>query len=257
MARVVKGVRNKSIAVVAFSALAAMSMTVPASAQVSPEMSKRIVENLKQARPDLEFSDAMPSPIKGMYEVRVQGGPTLYVSENAEFFVAGDLFSIEPGKFVNIQEQARAKERAVVMAKIDKKDQIVFSPKGETKAVLHVFTDIDCGYCQKLHNEIQAINEKGIEIRYLAYPRSGPNSPSADKLATAWCAKDQQATLTKLKSRQAVPIKTCENNPVAAQFKLGGQIGVNGTPNMVTESGEMIGGYLPADQLAARLGITK
>ncbi|MGH1469579.1 MAG: DsbC family protein [Cellvibrionaceae bacterium] len=244
----------KRFVVISILSVLLVSVSVWAE-QPTAEMSKRILDNLKEARPDLQFSGAVASPIDGLYEVRVQGGPTLYVSENAEFFVAGDLFSIENGKFVNIQEKARAKERAAVMAKIDKKDQIVFSPKGETKAVLHVFTDVDCGYCQKLHNEIQAINDKGIEVRYLAYPRSGPNSESGQKLATAWCAKDRQGTLTKLKTRQSVPMATCDDNPVADQYKLGGSVGVNGTPNMVTETGEMIGGYLPADQLATMLGI--
>ncbi len=224
--------------------------------QPSEELSKRILDNLKQARPDLQFSGATASPIDGLYEVRVQGGPTLYVTESANFFVAGDLFSIEGGQFVNIQEKARSKERAAIMAKVDKKDEIIFSPKGKTKAVVHVFTDVDCTYCQKLHREIQAINDKGIEVRYLAYPRSGPNSSSAQKLATAWCAEDRQGTLTKLKTKQAVPMAVCDDNPVTAQYNLGGSIGVNGTPNMVTETGEMIGGYLPADQLAEMLGIT-
>ncbi|MGI1678640.1 MAG: DsbC family protein [Cellvibrionaceae bacterium] len=244
----------KRTAVLGIASALLASFSVGAD-QPSTEMSKRILDNLKEARPDLQFTGAVASPIDGLYEVRVQGGPTLYVSENAKFFVAGDLFSIEGGKFVNIQEKARSKERAATMAKVDMKDQIIFSPKGETKAVVHVFTDIDCGYCQKLHNEIQAINDKGIEVRYLAYPRSGPNSESAQKLATAWCAKDRQGTLTKLKTRQAVPMATCDDNPVAEQYKLGGSVGVNGTPNMVTETGEMIGGYLPADQLAEMLGI--
>ncbi|MCW8196305.1 DsbC family protein [Proteobacteria bacterium 005FR1] len=221
----------------------------------SPEIAERIIERLKQARGDLDYSEVKLSPIPGLYEVRVVGGPTLYVSEDSKFFVAGDLFSIKDGQFVNIQEQARAKERAKLMAGIDKKDQIVFSPAGETKAYVHVFTDVDCGFCQKLHKEIEQITAKGIEVRYLAYPRAGVNSQSAKKLATAWCADDPQATLTKLKNREPVDVKVCENNPVAEHYKLGGLVGVSGTPNMVTEDGELIGGYLPADKLAERLGV--
>jgi thiol:disulfide interchange protein DsbC len=221
----------------------------------APEVAERILKNLKQARGDLEFSEVKLSPISGLYEVRVVGGPTLYVTEDSNFFVAGDLFRIKSGQFVNIQEQARAKERAQLMAGIDQKDQIVFSPKGEPKAYVNVFTDVDCGYCQKLHQEMDKINDLGIEVRYLAYPRAGANSASADKLATAWCADDPQATMTKLKNREPVPVKVCENNPVAEHYRLGGLVGVSGTPNMVTPDGEIIGGYLPAEQLAARLGI--
>lgn len=223
----------------------------------SPEVAERILDKLRSARGDLEYSDVKLSPIPGLYEVRVLGGPTLYVTENSKFFVAGDLFSIKKEGFVNLQEQARSQERAKLMAAIDPKDQIVFSPEGEPKAYVNVFTDVDCGFCQKLHQEIDQITAKGIEVRYLAYPRAGAKSASADKLATAWCADDPKETLTKLKNREPVPMKVCENHPVAEHYELGGLVGVSGTPNMVTADGELIGGYLPADKLAQRLGIEK
>lgn len=223
----------------------------------APDVADQILKNLKQARNDLQYSEVKLSPIPGLYEVRVVGGPTLYVSENGEFFIAGDLFSIEPDRFVNIQERARAKERAKLLAKVDQKDQIVFSPAGETKAYVNVFTDVDCGFCQKLHREIDQITAKGIEVRYLAYPRAGANSPSADRLATAWCAEDPQATLTALKSGDAVPMNVCSDNPVAEQYELGGKVGVTGTPAVVTEDGVIIGGYMTADDMAKKLGLAQ
>lgn len=223
----------------------------------APEVAERILDNLKQARGDLDYSGVKLSPVPGLYEVRVTGGPTLYVSEDSKFFIAGDLFSIKPGRFVNIQEQGRAKERAKLLAAIDKKDQIIFSPEGETKAYVNVFTDVDCGYCQKLHREIQQINAKGIEVRYLAYPRAGVKSEAGDKMATAWCADDPRAALTKLKNREPMELQVCAGNPVAEHYELGGLVGVSGTPSMVTADGELIGGYLPAADLAQRLGIAE
>lgn len=225
------------------------------AADPSPEVASRILERLKEARDDLEYSEVTATPIRGLYAVQIIGGPTLYVSEDGEHFVAGDLFAIKPKQFVNVAELARAKERAELMAQVDIKDQIVFAPKGETKAVVHVFTDVDCGYCRKLHQEIDQFNALGIEVRYLAYPRAGVNSSSADKLATAWCASDRKTTMTNLKWQRSVPIKTCRNNPVAEHYRLGQLVGVNGTPNMVTEDGYMIGGYMEAEKLAAYLGI--
>lgn len=251
MNTLVKALKTSLLASVFLAAFPALA------AGPAPEVAERILDNLKQARGDLNYSGVSLSPVAGLYEVRVTGGPTLYVSEDGEFFIAGDLFSIKPGRFVNIQEQARSKERAKLLAAIDKEDQIIFSPAGETKAYVNVFTDVDCGYCQKLHSEIDQINAKGIEVRYLAYPRAGATSQSADKLATAWCADDPQATMTKLKNRESVPMQVCADNPVAEHYELGGLIGVSGTPNMVTEDGEIIGGYLPAEELANRLGITE
>lgn len=215
----------------------------------------RILEKLRLSRPDFEYEAPVQSEIPGLYTVQVVGGPTLYVSADGKHLVAGDLYRVEPGEFVNLQEIAREKDRATLMAAVDIKQQIVFSPKGETKAFIHIFTDVDCSYCQKLHREIAAINELGIEVRYLAYPRAGIDSESSRKLATAWCAKDPQKMLTKLKSRQQVPLAVCDGNPIAEHYRLGELVGVNGTPNMVTASGQMIGGYVPADELAKILGV--
>ena len=212
-------------------------------------------DGLRQGRPDLQFGEIKASPIPGVYEVAVVRGPTLYVSADGKHFIAGDLYGVEPGKFVNLQEKAREGKRKQLMAAINKDEQIIFPATGETKAYLNVFTDVDCGYCQKLHQEIAQINAKGIEVRYLAYPRAGVESQSGQKLATAWCADDPQATLTQLKNRETVPIAVCSDNPVAKHYELGSLMGVTGTPNMVTESGELIGGYLPADELARYLGI--
>lgn len=234
----------------------ALSSVHALAAGPKPDVAARILDRLKEARDDLEYSAVSLTPIPGLYAVDIVRGPTLYVTEDAKYFVAGDLFTIEHNGFVSVAEEARAKERVKLMAQVDKKDQIVFSPKGETKAVVHVFTDVDCGYCRQLHREIDEFNAYGIEVRYLAYPRAGVDSSSAEKLATAWCAKDPKATLTDFKWQKPVPIKTCSGNPVAEHYRLGQLVGVNGTPNMVTENGYLIGGYMPAEKLAKELGIT-
>jgi thiol:disulfide interchange protein DsbC len=131
--------------------------------------------------------------------------------------------------------------------------------------VVYVFTDVDCGFCRRLHHHIQAYKDQGvdkpgysdlgIEIRYLAYPRAGANSPSGDKLVTAWCAKDKQQTMDRLKNLQPVATAKCPNNPVAEQLRLGAEMGVTGTPAMLLADGTMIGGYVSPEELARRLGL--
>jgi len=139
-------------ALIAFVVACMLLVSLPSSAdEPSRETTETILKSLQAARPDLDYSAVMSTPIKGLYEVRVSGGPTLYVTEDSQFFIAGDLFAIENNQFVNIQEKARATERMAIMAKVNKADQIVFSPKGEVKAYVNVFTDVDCGDCQKLH----------------------------------------------------------------------------------------------------------
>ena len=141
------------------------------------------------------------------------------------------------------------------MATVSVDDMVVFSPEGETLDYVSVFTDVTCFYCQKLHREVDQLNAKGIEVRYLAFPRGGIDSDGAKKLATAWCAEDQQTTLTELKAGVELPLNECANNPIAAQYQLGKDLGVSGTPAIVTSTGLMIPGYRPASDLAALLGL--
>ncbi|NNC55525.1 MAG: DsbC family protein, partial [Pseudomonadales bacterium] len=120
---------------------------------------------------------------------------------------------------------------------------------------IYVFTDVDCYYCQKLHREVGQLNDLGVEVRYLAYPRAGVNSPVHKKLASAWCAKDPRDALTKLKAGEDIPENECAKNPIASQFHLGNRLGVSGTPAIFSESGKQLGGYVPADGIAERLGL--
>jgi thiol:disulfide interchange protein DsbC len=118
-----------------------------------------------------------------------------------------------------------------------------------------VFFDDTCFYCQKLHQEVPQLNKSGVEVRYLAYPRAGVNSDAARQLASAWCADNRQETLAKLINKETVPENVCANNPIAAQYQLGGELGVRGTPAIITQTGQMIPGYQTADELMVTLGL--
>lgn len=263
----------KTLKTLGFAALATFSLiafvaTPFAAAQADllkrKSVEDTILEKLHQARPDINFGKPRPSIIKGLYQVQVPGGPVLYVTPEGDKFIAGEIFGIDSNGFAKIEDPYVIEERKKALATLDGKSSINFAPKGKAKAVVYVFTDIDCGYCRKLHSQMHAYNEGGqqkpgyndlgIEIRYLAYPRAGIPSPSADKLISTWCAKDKQDAMTKLKSDQSVPNATCDN-PVAAQFQLGGQLGVNGTPALFLPDGKLMPGYLPPEDLAKSLGI--
>lgn len=191
----------------------------------------------------------------GLLEVTIENGLVLYSTESGDHFVVGDLYAIKKTGLVNLAEEKREAERKSQIDAVDVGQMIVFSPEGEVRDYITVFTDVTCFYCQKLHREVDALNDLGIEVRYLAYPRGGMESDGARKLATAWCADDKQETLTKLKAGVALPINECESSPVEAQFQLGASMGVRGTPAIVTSKGQMIPGYKPASELAAILGL--
>ncbi len=128
----------------------------------------------------------------------------------------------------------------------------MFAPSGKPKYKVTVFTDIDCGYCRKLHSHIAELNQRGVEVDYLFFPRTGLNTPSYDKAVSVWCAKDRKAAFTAAKAGKDPAPAKCDN-PVADQYKLGAQVGVDGTPTILAADGTKIGGYLAPDQLVAKL----
>ncbi len=212
-----------------------------------------ISAGLQAAKPGITVTSVEASPIPGLYKTQIGEGTLVYSTADGKYFIAGEVFEVSPGKIVNLTDQERNVERAKVIAGIDKKDTINFVPKGAVKKVMYVFTDVDCGYCRMLHSKVTEYNDLGIEIRYLAYPRAGIPSKSYNKIASAWCAKDRNDALTKLKNQQEIPENVCEGNPVAAQFDLGRKIGLSGTPALVFEDGQLIGGYVEPARLVEML----
>ena len=243
-------------ALAALAAAASLLVGQAALAEVDEAVAKQIKAKLTAGNPQATFGDVRESAMPGLYEVDVNGGNVLFVSRDGGHFIAGDLFEVGPQQVVNLSEKRRGLHRAEVMDQQDIKDMIVFSPKGKAKAHIYVFTDVDCGYCRKLHEDVPELNRRGIEVRYLAFPRAGLNSVGYRKLATAWCADDPNKTLTDLKSRKNVSLDVCNNNPVAAQYKMGNEvIDVRGTPTIVMEDGTVVPGYIPPATLAKALGI--
>jgi thiol:disulfide interchange protein DsbC len=203
----------------------------------------------------LKVVSAQTSEIPGLYEVQFTNGPLIYSTPQGDFFVVGDLYSVTPQGYVNLAEKRRDGERVAKMAKVNRDDMIIFSPEGETRAYINVFFDTTCHYCQKLHAEVPQLNKNGVEVRYLAFPRAGLGSDTFKQLASAWCSDNPREAFTKLSSKQTIPENVCKDNPIAAQYQLGQELGVQGTPAMITQTGQMIPGYQAADELMATLGL--
>ncbi|SEA71933.1 thiol:disulfide interchange protein DsbC [Thiothrix caldifontis] len=195
-----------------------------------------------------------PTPLANLFEAKF-GGEIIYVSGDARYVFAGELIDAQTKS--SLTEASRSADRVAIVKTIDAGKSIEFKAKGEEKHVLYAFTDVDCPFCVKLHKEVPALNEKGVTVRYLAYPRAGVGSPAYKKMANIWCADDKQAAMNQVKNDgKEVAAKEC-TNPVAEQFELGQKLGVNGTPALLTMDGMMIPGYRPADQLAKMLDDAK
>ena len=249
----IRGIRTALAVIVAGMTLAFHGMLQ--AEPVDKALQDKLRKALEQPERGLAIGTIEASTVPGIYAVQFVAGPVVYATADGKYFFLGDLHQVTGDGFVNITEQRRDVQRKELLAAVDPKDMIVFSPKGEPRATISVFTDVTCFYCQKLHLEVPELTKNGVEVRYLAYPRAGVGSDGYSMLATAWCSDDPQDTLTRLKAKQSVPEKDCDDNPIAEQFQLGQTLGVRGTPAIVTEDGRLIPGYQAADELMANIGL--
>lgn len=211
-------------------------------------------EVLQRRLPDIDINRIERSPIDGLRAVEIDNGVTLYVTEDGSYAIAGVLYALTEEGPVDPSQPRRAAARRALLDDVSMDQMIVFAPEGEPKLVLDVFTDTDCGFCRKLHAEVAELNAYGIEVRYLAFPRAGIGSETYDNMVSAWCADDPRDAITRLKRGNKIPSKTCDN-PVAEHYEIGQRVGIQGTPTMIGPDGELIGGYVPAAELAQGLGL--
>ncbi len=233
------------IKVIRFTALILFGLTcVTANAD-----EEAIRKALSQAMPNSKVDAVKSSVIKGLYEAAI-GANIYYVSEDGKYLIMqGRLFDIAARK--DLTEEKLNGTRKFAIENMSKEDMIIFKAK-IPKYTVTIFTDIDCGYCRKLHSELDQYSAQGITIQYLFYPRAGKGSDSYNKAISVWCADDRNAALTAAKKDKSIPVKTCDN-PIDKHMKLAEDFDVKGTPMIVTESGNILPGYLPAKQLVEAL----
>jgi thiol:disulfide interchange protein DsbC len=231
------------------SLLAACAAVPLAQAAESPaDVAAR--QALQALVPQAKIDKIEQAPIPGYRQVLI-GSQMLYISDDGQYLMQGTLYDAQEKR--DLTAARIAQQSKIKLDAVPADQRIVFpATGGKPKYKVTVFTDIDCGYCRKMHTQIAEYNKRGIEVDYLFFPRSGLNTPSYDKAVSVWCAKDRNAAFTEAKAGKTLPPAKCDN-PVADQFKLGTQVGVDGTPTILAADGTKIGGYLPPDQMVAKL----
>jgi len=227
--------------------IAAVSLLVLSGSIVSAN-ENTIREAMVKSMPTMKIDSVKQSEVKGLYEV-VVGANIFYVSEDGKYLIQGHLVDVVARK--DLTEDKLNGTRKQAIEKLGKANMIIFKPK-ISKYTVTIFTDIDCGYCRKLHSEIDQYLAQGITIQYLFFPRAGKGSESYDKAISVWCAADRNAALTAAKKDQNLPAKTCDN-PIDKHMQLAADFDVKGTPMIISENGNVYPGYLPAKQLVEAL----
>lgn len=196
------------------------------------------------------------TPMNGLYRVKLPSGETFYTDAAGKYLFVGNMFENTPQGLVNLTEQSLVRERVSALKKLKDTDAIVYKPAGKVKAVVTVFSDSTCGYCRKLHEELPVLNKAGVEVRYMTFPRQGPDSNSARQLAQVLCSTQPTEAFSAVMRGETLKNdgSKCMSR-VAQQFELGRTLGIHGTPAIVTEEGRLLSGYAPADQLLQQIGI--
>jgi thiol:disulfide interchange protein DsbC len=233
-----------------FSAAAAMVLGLSANWAVADDAE---LAHVRQTVSEM-FDTIIPenvnaSPVPGWYTI--QKGPIVaYISGDGRYLLQGDLIDLD--EQVNLTEVARNDSRRELIASVADDETIVFSPENPEYTVT-VFTDVDCTYCRRLHSQIDEYMANGIRVRYLLYPRNGPSSHAWTISENVWCSPDRGNALTMAKLDRDFPSSTCDTPIVSEHYAIGKEVGLSGTPAIVLEDGTLIGGYMPPDQLKARL----
>ena len=231
--------------------LGLLSVTLASAAQSATETDPRvaIAARIPGATPD----QLRATPIPNIYELS-RGADVAYVTTDGKYAFSGDLIDLPQNK--DLTEAHQRDVRLKEIGEIPESEMVVFGPR-EARYTVTVFTDVDCAYCRRLHSQISDYNRMGIRVRYLFYPRTGPNTSSWTKAEQVWCSDDRNDALTRAKLDQPLKAKPCANNPVARDYALGKEFGLEGTPSILTPDGVLIGGYLPPAELLEELKKTQ
>jgi thiol:disulfide interchange protein DsbC len=213
-----------------------------------------IVTKINQVLPaGMSVKGIKQSQVDGLFVVDIGDLQPIYASKDGNFFLYGEMYAIKNGELLNTtKKEISLNRRAILDSELSEKDFITFAATDE-KHVITVFTDVDCGYCRKFHGEIEDYNAQGITVNYVAFPRSGLESESYNKIVSAWCSSDPKGTLTALKEGRDPALKLCQDHPVEDHYLLGQRIGITGTPAIISSSGDLLPGYLPPMELLKKL----
>ncbi|MFM9271730.1 DsbC family protein [Halomonas elongata] len=232
--------------------LLAAALTLPAMAWAAAPES---LENIEVSGHSMPVKDVRETPMADIYEVRLETGETFYTNAEGNYFLVGDLFEKTDTGLVNLTEKARNAERRARVDEVPDDQRVTFRGAETPKARVVVFTDTTCPYCQRLHEEVPRFNELGIAVDYLAFPRGGMNSPGARELEQVWCADNSSEALSAAFRDESLESDATCDNPVEEQYHLGLELGVQGTPAIILPDGSLVPGYVPAERLAAMLGL--
>lgn len=234
----------RSLSIALALAVAAVPLAVAVAAGRDAHRDPRAA--IVKAIPGTTLEDVHSTPIPGLFEV-MRGTDAAYVSADGRYAIAGDLYDLRSN--VDLTQQQRREERLKLLATIPPSQMLIFGAKDSPHTVT-VFTDVDCEYCREFHSQIAEYNRLGIRVRYLFFPRTGPNTASWIKAEEVWCSPNRKQALTRAKLGEPLHVKLCTHTPIPEEYELGQELGLVGTPSIILSNGDLLSGYVSPTDLA-------
>ncbi len=232
-----------------------LTASLLSSAAQADDVGDRLAESLSVNGQSMPVKAVTETPMDGVYHVRLESGESFYSNADGSHFLVGDLYENAPDGLVNLTEQEQNQERADALAAVPESELVIFRGADEPKATITVFTDPTCPYCARLHDTIPELNERGIAVHYMAFPRAGMASQAATTLQQVWCSDNRSEAMTQAKEGNRISSAADCDNPVAGQYDLGKALGVQGTPAIILPNGQLVPGFVPPERLSAMLGL--
>ncbi len=236
----------------------ANDQTVPEKAADTKEAAHAaLAAHIERSLPGLSVVSIFELPVEDLLEVEIAGQGRFYVTRDGKHLLTGNLLALHGDGYTDITEDRMTAFRAEQLPKLDPEDMVTYASPRQ-KAEVFIFTDTTCGYCRRLHQSMQAINDLGITVHYLAFPRGGMQHESGRLMRGVWCASNRTQAMDRTKLHDEIfPVSESCDDPVEEQYSLGMRFGVRGTPAIYDAAGRSLGGYMTPEQLAARLGLTR
>ena len=218
------------------------ALMLPMAAQAD-DGAESLEKRLKDLYPATRIERVQALEIPTVYEVTM-GKNSAYTDATGRYFVFGHLFDMKTQR--DLTAERMEKQQRIDFSQLPLGDAIK-TVRGKGERVLAVFSDPDCPYCKRLEAELDKLDN--VTLYIFPYPLEGLHPEAVDKAVAVWCAPDRARAWADLMKTGKVPAKRDCENPIQRNIQLAQQLGINGTPTMVSADGRMLLGAAPGDRI--------
>nr|WP_236640429.1 DsbC family protein [Tepidimonas charontis] len=213
-----------------------------------------IRKNLTERLPNLPpIEEVRPTPMRGLFEVRIGGSELLYTDAEGNYLIQGVL--IDTRARTNLTEERLQQLTAVAFADLPLQDAFA-TVRGNGQRKIAVFADPNCGFCKRFERDLLKLDN--VTVYTFLYPVLGKDSEQ--KARAIWCARDRAKAWADWMLRNvtpAVPPNGCDTTALERNLAFGQKARITGTPTTFLADGRRVTGAIGLDRLEPMLNAAK